>query len=146
VLGADRRAEEAQLFHSLDDLGGPDVVVLERVNVRLDLTFEKARDAVEDQRILIDVVHVRTTLGGSSDMGSSWGEPDDIAPSYPPRRDQSAFSARALRASNESEACARECHFVDHDRCQRDSRPAGKTPSLKSIPDGLLLAGSKNLL
>jgi hypothetical protein len=50
VLGADRRAEQAQLAHALDHLRRPDVVVLELHDLRLDLADEPAVDRVQDLR------------------------------------------------------------------------------------------------
>jgi hypothetical protein len=56
IVGADRRAEQPEPLHPLDDLLGVEVVVFEGVDMRLDLAREKALDAVEDQPVLVGVI------------------------------------------------------------------------------------------
>src|ERR1700724_3834661 len=55
MLRADRRAEQAERLHALDDVRRVDVVMLERMDVRLDLAVEKPPDAVEDQLFLLEI-------------------------------------------------------------------------------------------
>ena len=66
ILSRDRRAEQAERLHLLDDLGGVNIVVLEVMHIRLHVALEEAGDAVQDHRILVGGERRGVGVGGHS--------------------------------------------------------------------------------